>query len=85
MTASRMLKSAKRHDQSLEEDIAGVPAAVVEDARAVDHGGGEIRATSTRSLSQYLTNTAFQSLKPGLMEGSELKKEGGWGVRGLGF
>ena len=29
--------------------------------------------------SQYCTNTAFQSLKPGLMEGSELRKEGGVG------
>ena len=27
----------------------------------------------------YTRNTAFQSLKPGLMEGSELKKEGGVG------
>jgi hypothetical protein len=29
--------------------------------------------------SQYFRNTAFQSLKPGLMEGSALKKEGGVG------
>jgi hypothetical protein len=35
--------------------------------------------------SQYFTNTAFQSLKPGLMEGSELKKEGGVGCGVWGF
>ena len=79
MTASRMLKSAKRHNKSLEEDIAGVCLRPLKKMRVPLTTVAEELSDVQEEPSQYFTNTACQSLKPGLMEGSELKKEGGVG------